>query len=245
VTVANGTGQSVTKNGEGGNLASAISTDMLVVLGGTGDARFVNQSAPGPTGGWGSTVYVEDSSVFGAGQVVLITNGFNVALGQITGVVASNGLQFTEGLDPLGLNTSASEATPNQAYYASQQVLGGPPPQVMPLASITYFIDSATNPAHPMLRRLANSSGGAEAGTVVADNIENLQVRYLVDSDANATSPSVEVDSPSTGQIPLIRGATVTVTGRSHLRTEDRNFTDRHSRLTMSQTVFFRNNIRR
>ena len=79
----------------------------------------------------------------------------------------------------------------------------------------------------------------------VADNIENLQVKFLVDSDANSTTPAVEIANPSSVQMSLIRGVNVSVTGRSSSKTGDTSWPDRHSRLTLSQTVFFRNNIRR
>ena len=116
---------------------------------------------------------------------------------------------------------------------------------VYPLASITYFVDSATNPVHPCLKRLANNANGASAATTLADDIENFQVSFLVDDDANATTPSIAIDAPTTAQCSLIRGATVTITGRSRTKMDNKNYSDGHSRLTMSQTVFFRNNIRR
>ena len=49
----------------------------------------------------------------------------------------------------------------------------------------------------------------------------------------------------STDQLSLVRGVKVTITGRSHVKTGDLAWPDRHSRLTLSQTVFFRNNIAR
>jgi hypothetical protein len=245
ITPADGNGQLVSKDGEGKNLAVAIRTDQLVFLGGMGDARFVNQNAPGPTSGWGAVVFLEDNSIFTTGQVVLVTNGFQVSLGQVTHVLQNGGLQFSNGNDPLGLNSPGNGSNPNQNYYAAQQIPGGPPPLVYPLASITYFVDSATNPAHPCLKRLADDAGGAAAAATVADDIENLQVSYLVDDDANATTPSIVLDAPTTGQCSLIRGVTVTITGRSRVKMGDGNNSDGHSRLTMSQTVFFRNNIRR
>jgi hypothetical protein len=245
VTPSDGAGQTVSKDGEGNNLASSFQTDMLAFLGGMGDFRFVNQSNPGPTSGWGAIVFAEDNSPFSTGQVVLVTNGFQVALGQITQVLPNGGLQFNNGQDELGLNSPGNGQNPNPNYYAAQQIPGGPPPLVYPLSSITYFVDSATNPVHPCLKRLANNAGGAAAATTVADDIENFQVRFLVDDDANATTPSVAMDAPTTAQCPLIRGATVTITGRSRIKMNDRNYSDGHSRLNMSQTVFFRNNIRR
>jgi hypothetical protein len=245
VTPCNATGQQVTRDGEGNALSATLQTDMISFLGGMGDSRFVNQIYPGPTSDWGGVVYLENNSTFSEDQVVLITNGYQVSLGQITQVLSSGGLQFSNGPDALGLNMPGTETTPNPNYYAAQQIPGGPPPLISPLSTITYFIDSATSSAHPMLRRIANSGGGVSASTVVADNIENLQVSYLVDQDANATTPSTSVDSPTLAQLPLIRGATVTVTGRSQIKMENQSTADHHGRLTMSQTVFFRNNVRR
>jgi hypothetical protein len=66
-----------------------------------------------------------------------------------------------------------------------------------------------------------------------------------VDDDANSTTPAIEIASPTLAQQPLIRGVHVSITGRSHSKMGDKSWPDRHSRLTLSQTVFFRNNIRR
>jgi hypothetical protein len=205
----------------------------------------VNQNPPGPSINFGQTVYVENSSMFSAGQVVLISNGFQVSLGQITQIITEGGLEFTNGADPLRLNPGSSAEVPNPNMAAAQLISGGPPPQVFPLASITYFIDAATNPAHPSIKRLANSNAGSAGAVAVADDIENLQITYLVDHDANATTPALEIVNPSTNQLPLVRGATVSITGRTHIKTGDTTTPDRHSRITLSQTVFFRNNIRR
>jgi hypothetical protein len=190
-------------------------------------------------------VYLEDNSIFAPGNIVLISNGFQVSLGQITQILQQGGLKFENGSDVLGLNAAGDSNNPNPNQSAAAQIPGGPPPQVFPLASITYYIDANTNPAHPCMRRLANSIAGAAGGTAVADDIENLQVSFLVDDDANATTPAISIDSPSIDQLTLIRGATVSITGRSHAKTGDPSYPDGHSRLTMSQTVFFRNNILR
>jgi hypothetical protein len=248
ITPGNSTGNVVNRDGEGNALAPPIQTDMLTFLGGMGQGQFVNQTAPGPTANWGSTVYLVGNSIFRPGQVVVVTNGSRVSLGQITQVQTGGILQFANGTDPLLLDVAGSGGAPNPTYYAAQQAGGGPPPMVYPLSSITYFIDSATNPNRPMLKRLANSSGGAAASTAVADNIENLQVSYLVDNDGNGTTNCINMDSPALGQLSLIRGVTVTITGRSLLKTEtpqSHQNSDLHGRLTLSQTVFFRNNVLR
>ena len=245
LTPSDNTGEVVDKDGQGNTLPSPIQTDMLTFLGGMGDSRFVDQNAPGPTASWGADVYVEDTSVFRVGEVVAVTNGFQVSLGQITTVQGDGRLQFTNGQDPLGLNPVATSATPNPHFFSAQQFQGGPPPQVIPLSSISYFIDSTTNPTRPSLKRLANDATGASGATTVADDIEDFQIQYLVDADANATSPDVTLDNPNLTQVPLTRGLTVTITGRSRVKMGDSAYPDGHNRLTLSQTVFFRNNIRR
>jgi len=245
VTPENKQGQTVTMDGEGNALASSIQTDMLVFLGGTGNACFVNQSPPGPSADWGQTVYVENGAMFSAGQVVLISNGFQVSLGQITQVNHDGGLVFTNGQDALRLNPGSTAQVPNPNMSAAQQITGGPPSQVFPLAAITYFIDATTDPVHPSIKRLANSNAGAAGATTLADDIENLNVVFLVDSDSNATTPAEEDANPPTNKLSLVRGVKVTITGRSHVKTGDAAWPDGHSRLTLSQTVFFRNNIAR
>jgi len=245
VTPAYQAGSTVIKDGEGKSLVNSIQTDMLVFLGGTGNASFVNQSPPGPSADWGQTVYVENRALFSAGQVVLISNGFQVSLGQITQVNNDGGLEFSNGQDALRLNPGSTAQVPNPNMSAAQQFLGGTPPQVYPLTSITYYIDATIDPAHPSIQRLANSSSGVAGAIKVADDIENLTVVFLVDSDSNSTTPAVEIANPPTNQLSLVRGVKVTITGRSHLITGDAAWPDRHSRLTLSQTVFFRNNIAR
>jgi type II secretory pathway pseudopilin PulG len=245
VTPAYKIGDTVNKDGEGQSLASPIQTDMLVFLGGTGSTGFVNQNPPGPYANWGQTVYVENSALFSVGQVVLISNGFQVSLGQITQIDNNGGLEFSNGQDALRLNPGSTAQVPNPNMSAAQQITGGPPPMIYPLSSITYFIDAATDPVHPSLQRLANSSIAATGSTKVADDIENLTVVYLVDSDANATTPAVEIANPATNQLSLVRGVEVTLTGRTHLKTGDAAWPDQHSRFTLSQTIFFRNNIAR
>jgi hypothetical protein len=245
ITPCHETGATVTKDGEGNDLLSPIHTDMLVFFGGTGTAGFINQNSPGPSANWGQTVYLENNSMFSYGQVVLISNGFQVSLGQITRILNNGGLEFSGGVDSLRLNPGSSAEVPNPNMTAAQQISGGPPPQVFPLSFITYFIDATTNPAHPSIKRLANSNAGSAGAVEVADDIENLQITYLVDDDANATTPAMEIAAPSITQMPLIRGVTVSITGRSHIKMGDTSTSDRHSRITLSQTVFFRNNIRR
>ena len=244
LTPRNQTGQTVSIDGEGGTLATPIQTDILTFLGGQGDARFVLQTMPGPTASNGSIVYLESAAGFSVGNVLLFTNGFQVSLGVVTALLPAGGLAFNNG-DSLSLNPTASSGSPNPNAVAASQFPGGPPPQALPMASISYFIDSTTDPAHPSLKRLANSAGGAAAGVAVMDDIENLQVTYLVDQDANATTPDVVLDAPTTAELTLVRGLTVSVTGRSKVRMQDSAYPDKHTRLTMNQTVFFRNNIRR
>jgi len=244
VTPAYQAGSVVNTDGNGGPLVSPIRTDMLVFLGGTGNAGFINQNPPGPSADWGLIVYVENGAMFSAGQAVLISNGFQVSLGQITQVDHDGGLEFRNGMDSLRLNPGSTAEVPNPNMAAAQQILGGPPPQVYPLSSITYFIDATTDPAHPSIKRLANSNAGAAGATKVADDIENLTVVFLVDSDSNMTTPAVELNNP-TDQLSLVRGIKITITGRSHLQTGDAAWPDHHSRLKLDRTVFFRNNIAR
>ena len=144
----------------------------------------------------------------------------------------------------LKLNPGSTAQVPNPNMSAAQQITGGPPSQVFPLAAITYFIDATTDPVHPSIKRLANSNAGAAGATTLADDIENLSVVFLVDDDSNATTPAVDKSDPTT-PLSLVRGVKVTITGRSHVKTGDAAWPDGHSRLTLSQTVFFRNNIAR
>jgi hypothetical protein len=244
VTPAYQQGAAITTDGEGNLLGAPIKTDMLVFLGGTGNAGFVNQNAPGPSADWGETVYVENGALFSAGQVVLISNGFQVSLGQVTKVKDDGGLEFKNGQDSLLLNPGSTEEVPNPNMSAAQQISGGMPPQVYPLSAITYFIDG-TNARHPSLQRLANSAAGAAGSSKLADDIENLAIVYQVDDDANATTPAVGIANPTINQLSLVRGVNVTITGRSHMATGDAAWPDRHSRFTLSRTIFFRNNIAR
>ena len=113
VTPCHFTGSTVTVDGEGGDLPHAVQTDMLVFLGGMGDARFVNQAPPGPVSNWGEVVALEDNSIFVRGNVLLISNGFQVSLGQISHVLTDGQVQFSSGAGMLGLNA----ASPANATY--------------------------------------------------------------------------------------------------------------------------------
>ena len=177
-----------------------------------GKCGLCQPESPGSSANWGQTVYAENGAMFSAGQVVLISNGFQVSLGQITQVHNDGELEFRNGQDLLQLNPGSTAQVPNPNMSAAQQITGGPPPQLYPLSSITYFIDSTTDPANPSIKRLANSNAGAAGATKVADDIENLTVVFLVDADSNMTTPAVEIANPSTDQLSLVRGIKVTIT---------------------------------
>ncbi|MGA7917195.1 MAG: prepilin-type N-terminal cleavage/methylation domain-containing protein [Candidatus Acidiferrales bacterium] len=114
-----------------------------------------------------------------AGDLIMFQNANGVSLQCIT-AVAGQVVAFAAG-DPYKLNQTG---LPNNTL-PSTGAGGYPPTTATRIWMITYYIDSNTNPARPVLMRQVNFN----PPVAVAEVIENLNVTYDI-VDALATAPA-------------------------------------------------------
>jgi type IV pilus assembly protein PilW len=120
----------------------------------------------------------------GAGSVTVDnTNGF-LSGGEL--VIVSDGAKAeifqTESKTQTLLNFGGSRYP---ALASNTFAIGSPPPAPSTVAKarfVRYFIDNTTNPAHPRL--MADRLGGADAQPV-ADDIEDMQLTYGIDTNSD------------------------------------------------------------
>jgi prepilin-type N-terminal cleavage/methylation domain-containing protein len=118
-----------------------------------------------------------------AGDLIMFQNAGGVTLQCIT-AVAGQVVSFAGG-DPFKLNQTLlpSSTLPSTASPANSGKY--PPTTATRIWMITYYIDSNTNPKHPVLMRQVNFN----APVVMAEYIENLNVSYDI-VDAQVTAPA-------------------------------------------------------
>jgi len=169
------------------------------------------------------------------GDLIMLTKGTNSALVQVTRVVGQQ-LFFDVG-DSLRLNQTAAAAG------TLAQLRATPPADTPPVAPavfvntlaarirmISYYLDVTTDPRRPRLvRRINNGHPTAfdnSLGTVVAFDVENLQITYdLADGVTNPTNVGmVDADLNGTGACApracspnQIRKVNIMLSGRSRL----------------------------
>ena len=145
----------------------------------------VNTAAMTGTG----SVNVDNSAGFltAGGELVLITDGATADLFQTTAAGAGV-LTFGAGAYNIG--------------HAKLYGLGPPPSTVAKARFVRYFIDSATDPSHPVL--MVDRMIPGVPPQPVADDIEDLQLTYGVDANGNGVIESGEW-SPAPVNLSLVR----------------------------------------
>jgi len=147
----------------------------------------VNTTAMTGTG----SVNVDNTTGFlpAGGELVLVTDGTTSDLFQTT-LVAGGVLTFGAG----AYNTGHTK------LYG----VGPPPSTVAKARFVRYFIDSTTDPAHPTL--MVDRMGGA-AAQPLADDIEDMQLTYAIDTSSPADGVvDVWTSNPATpSQIRQVR----------------------------------------
>lgn len=156
------------------------------------------------------------------GNLIMFHNANGTALEYVTGVNGQT-INFAGG-DPAGLNqTGKASGTVSNLQNAGG---GFPPTTVTRVWMVSYYIDTATNPAKPQLIRQVNypnyPAGNAAANppTVVADVIENLGFSYNITAsvDPVGTYPlgAGNAPTPILPDTPTqIRAVNVFLAGRS------------------------------
>ena len=170
------------------------------------------------------------------GQLILLTKGSAAALVEVTSVDGDQTAFFAAN-DALNLNQPGAAAGNITALLATApaDVLSGGyiPTQATRIRMISYYIDAITTPARPRLVRRMNNGDplvfNNALGNVVAFDIEGLLISYDI-NDA-ATNPSgvafnaadlagTGACAPNPCNMNQIRKASITLTGRSSIRSK-------------------------
>ena len=124
-------------------------------------------TAPMASGAGSVTVDNTDGFFPTTGELVIVTDGTNAQLFQSVSKTAT-ALNFGGGV---------YQGTANNTYG-----IGPPPSTVAKARFVRYYIDNTTDPAHPTL--MVDRMGGA-AAQPVADDIEDMQLTYGLDTNAD------------------------------------------------------------
>jgi type IV pilus assembly protein PilW len=151
-----------------------------------------------------STDLISVDNVFGFdnGDLVLVSSGTTADLFQVTGAPAGGTLPH----DTAGYNAGAAHPSWPAGGY-----LSNPPATVAKARFARYSIDSATDPAHPTLM-VDRMAGGAPQP--VADDIEDLQLTYGVDANADGV---VETWTPTPGTLSQVRQVRLELLARARM----------------------------
>jgi type IV pilus assembly protein PilW len=146
------------------------SSDSITFRSATGSGTLVTSDMSG-TGG---TITVDSASALATGTAVLISDCENGDLFQITGI-SETALAHAAG--------ASANISPNlnKAYAAGTRVHEA--------RQATFCIGPGADPAQPALRRLVNPAAGencATDGDELLEGIENMQIVYGEDTDADA-----------------------------------------------------------
>ena len=254
-TVATETVLSAVRPGPGlGPTVNGVATDMITTL--AADSSFSNvdltglsntsmtvMAPPSPANPAFNGINISNGGVDDIlpGQLIMLAKGSFSTLVQVT-AVSGQVVTFADS-DSLNLNRSTVTAGTLRALNTGAPVLAPSPADAVQTANaiaqtqatrirmITYYIDATTTPLRPRLvRRMNNGSATTfdnTSGSVVAFDIENLQITYDLDNDA--TNPTnvrmVAADlttsgacSPSACSPNQIRKVNVLLTGRSNIK---------------------------
>ena len=198
-------GQPVDANFDGGALTKLVSQnsstgpDTVTVVGGTLTSV-----------GW------LVNSVPGGANTLLLNDAAGIAVGDIIGLgLTYSGRVAAVAGKTITLDTSVPTGATNMAYpgeYLADGVTKSEqnPTPVRLLTRTQYMIDSS-NQLHPVLQQ--RTRGTTEP---VAEDIEDIQIAYGVDQNANRIiEPGEWVWNPTAAQLDLIRLVRITIVARS------------------------------
>jgi prepilin-type N-terminal cleavage/methylation domain-containing protein len=155
-----------------------------------------------PMGAPSTPISVDNVFGFGNGDLILVSSGTTADLFQITGAPAAPTLPH----DASGYNAVAAHPAFPAAGYASS-----PPATVAKARFARYYIDSTTDAAHPTL--MVDRMAGA-APQPVADDIEDMQLTYGIDANADGI---VEAWTPSPGTPSQVRQVQLQLLARARV----------------------------
>lgn len=157
---------------------------------------------------------VDNTSGFvpGGGELLLVTDRVTADLFETTGSTATT-LNFANASSPYN-NTAL-----HPKLYQVGMTPGSPPTVAAKARFIRYFVDNVTDPDHPTL--MVDRLNG-DAPQPVADDIEDLQLSYRLDTDNDGDADTDRCTSAgnatfSAGQIPQIRQVVLHLVARSRM----------------------------
>ena len=166
------------------------------------DSSLPPTTAPAGMGVYANSLTVASVSGFWKGDIVLISDGLNADMFEVTQVPVSPTLDFAVG-GSTNLYNSLAAHTPFPGYAA--------PTTVSKARFVRYFIDT-TDPDHPTLM-LDTMTGSAQP---LADDIEDMQIQYGLDTDGDFVVDSV-VNSPTAAQIPQVKQVRLFLSARTRM----------------------------
>lgn len=148
------------------------------------------------------SIHVDNVTGFTQGDYIIVRNGTSSDLFQITGPPVAGTGELPH--DASGVNATAYHAA-SLPYVAGDSVSRA--------RLVRYFVDTVTDPAHPTL--MLDKMTGA-AAQPLADDIEDMQLSYGLDTDGDFVVDNVVV-APTATQIPQIRQIRLMLTARTRL----------------------------
>lgn len=142
---------------------------------------------------------VASTAGFIEGDLVIISNGTSADLFEVTEVqTVALKLQHNPGGSAWNYNAPGGHSTWPTGGYPAGSVLAK-------ARFLRYYIDSTTDPAHPtlMVDRM-----GAAAPQPVADDIEDMQIQYNMDTNGDGIIETFNVNDPTTG-VSAVTGNTL------------------------------------
>jgi prepilin-type N-terminal cleavage/methylation domain-containing protein len=225
-----------------GPSVNGVATDIITVL--AADSSFSNMDLTAITN-TSMTVALPATGISGVdisnggpddidrGQLIMLTKGSLSTLVQVTAVNGVQTVTFAAG-DSLRLNQTLAEAGTLTRLNAAAPVNSAVETQASRIRMITYYID-ATRDRPRLVRRMNNGhhlTYNNDSGTVVAFDINNLQITYDIADGVNNPS-SVKMDAPdllvtgpcapSACSANQIRKVNIILVGRSNGRFEPVN----------------------
>jgi len=138
-----------------------------------------------------SSVTLASTAGFAAGDRILVYNATNADLGRVTAVTSTTTLTLQGGV----VNNYSTGATLALVRY------------------VRYFVDRTTDPAHPTL--MVDRRNG-QPPQPLADDIEDLQFRYSMDTNGDGILEVVDSDAVG-GNAPFVRQVRVHLLARSRI----------------------------
>ena len=167
------------------------------------DSSLPPTTAPGGMGIYANSLTVASVSGFWKGDLVLVSDGINGDVFEVTQPPSAPTLNFDVG-GSANLYNSLASHTPFPGYAAGVTT-------VSKVRFARYFIDT-TDPVHPTLM-LDRMTGTAQP---LADDIEDMQIQYGLDTNGDFVVDSV-VNSPTAAQIPQIKQVRLFLSARTRM----------------------------